>query len=169
MDSESLLGLARSRAPADRERLLLGVVDLCAAGQAAASAATAPPVQALLSSIFMSLVVEAERDIRQRLAEKLATAEWAPPTLINVLALDEIEIARPIIAASPLLQDADLIRLLIEATIEHLVALLDTIDGDPDLEDGGDAEPEPLEPHLADAASDLEYDPAQMGEPDDGL
>jgi len=119
MDSESLLGLARSRAPADRERLLLGVVDLCAAGQAAASAATAPPVQALLSSIFMSLVVEAERDIRQRLAEKLATAEWAPPTLINVLALDEIEIARPIIAASPLLQDADLIRLQIEATTEN--------------------------------------------------
>jgi hypothetical protein len=34
----------------------------------------------------------------------------------------------------------------IEATIEHLVSLLDTIDGDPDREDGGDAEPESLEP-----------------------
>lgn len=57
----------------------------------------------------------------------------------------------------------------IEATIEHLLALLDAIDGDPDLEDGSDAEPEPLEPYLADAASDLEYDPAEMGEPDDGI
>lgn len=56
----------------------------------------------------------------------------------------------------------------IEATIEHLVALLDTIDGDPDLEDGGDAEPDPLEPYLADAASDLEDDPAESGIGDGG-
>ncbi len=60
-------------------------------------------------------------------------------------------------------------RTRIEATIELLLALLDTIDGDPDLEDAGDAEPEPLEPYLADAASDLEYDSAEMGEPDDGV
>ena len=69
----------------------------------------------------MSLVVEAERDIRQRLAEKLAMASWAPAALINVLALDDIEIARPIIAESPVLQDADLIRLLVDATIEHQI------------------------------------------------
>jgi len=119
MDSETLLGLAKSRATPDRERLLLGIVDLCDAANSAAAAMGAPAVQSLLASIFMSLVVEAERDIRRRLAEKLATAEWAPPTLINVLALDEIEIARPIIAASPLLLDHDLIRLLVEATIEH--------------------------------------------------
>jgi uncharacterized protein (DUF2336 family) len=119
MNSETLLDLAKSRTPADRERLLLGIVDLCDAGGPAVAAVDAPGVQALLASIFMSLVVEAERDIRRRLAAKLATAEWAPPTLINVLALDEIEIARPIIASSPLLEDRDLIRLLIEATIEH--------------------------------------------------
>lgn len=58
----------------------------------------------------------------------------------------------------------------IEDIIEHLLALLDTLDGDPDLEDGGDAEMEPLEPYLADAASDLEYDPAESGIGDgDGL
>ncbi len=56
----------------------------------------------------------------------------------------------------------------IEATIEHLVTLLDTIDGDPDLEDGGDAEPDLLEPYLADAASDLEDDPAESGIGDGG-
>lgn len=59
-------------------------------------------------------------------------------------------------------------RTRIEATIEHLLALLDTIDGDPDLEDGGDAEPEPFEPYLADAASDFEYDPAESGIGDGG-
>lgn len=69
----------------------------------------------------------------------------------------------------PFLAVTPSMRTRIEATIEHLLALLDTIDGDPDLEDGGDAEPEPLEPYLADAASDLEHDPAEMGEPDDGI
>ena len=120
MSSESLLELAKSRAPADRERLLLGIVELCDAGDGAA-AMISPQIQALLNSIFLGLVAGAEREIRKRLAEKLSTAEWAPPALINVLALDEIEIARPVIASSPLLKDPDLIRLLIEATIEHQI------------------------------------------------
>jgi len=120
LNSESLLDLAKSRSPADRERLLLGVVELCEAGSGA-EAVRQPQVQASLNSIFLSLVVEAEREIRRKLASKLAHAEWAPPALINVLALDEIEIARPVIAASPALKDHDLIRLLVEATIEHQI------------------------------------------------
>ena len=119
--TEEILGLARSRAVHDRERLLLAIVDLCDAGDGAEAVMSSGPVQALLSSIFMSLVVEAERDIRKRLAEKLATATWAPAALINVLALDDIEIARPIISSSPVLQDPDLVRLLTEATIEHQI------------------------------------------------
>ena len=119
--TDDLLNLARSRAPADRERLLLSIVDLCDAGDAAAGLMTSQPIQALLNSIFMSLVVEAERDIRRRLSDKLSSAEWAPAALINVLALDDIEIARPVIAGSPLLKDHDLVRLLVEATIEHQI------------------------------------------------
>ena len=117
-----LLSLARSREPADRERLLAGIIDLCDAGQARGRPA-APEVQILLDSIFMTLVVEAERDIRARLAERLADAAWAPPALINILALDEIEIARPVIARSPVLQDHDLIRLLVQATLEHQIEI----------------------------------------------
>jgi uncharacterized protein (DUF2336 family) len=114
------MDLVRSRTPADRERLLMAITDLCAS-DGDAEVMKAPATQELLSSIFMGLVVEAERDIRQRLAEKLANADWAPPALINVLALDEIEIARPIIRCSPVLKDADLVRLLVEATIEHQI------------------------------------------------
>jgi uncharacterized protein (DUF2336 family) len=120
MSSESLLDLAKSRQPADRERLLLAIADLCGAPHASLAMKSAP-IQALLSSIFMSLVVEAERDIRHRLSQKLASADWAPNALVNVLALDDIEIARPIIAHSPVLKDVDLIRLLVEATIEHQI------------------------------------------------
>ncbi|HQR88335.1 MAG TPA: DUF2336 domain-containing protein [Caulobacter sp.] len=112
--------LARSRDPGDRERLLTGIIELCEAGQTA-GAPTDPDIQRLLDSIFMTLVVEAERDIRQRLSERLADAPWAPSALINILALDEIEIARPIIARSPVLQDHDLIRLMVQATLEHQI------------------------------------------------
>lgn len=120
--SESLLELAKSKAPADRERLLVGIVELCDAGDGAAVAAS-PQIQALLNSIFLGLVAGAERDIRKHLAEKLATADWVPSAMVNVLALDEIEIARPIIASSPVLKDADLVRLLVEATIEHQIEI----------------------------------------------
>ena len=82
---------------------------------------SAASVQRLLNTIFLSIVTEAERDIRARLAQKLCDAPWAPPALINVLALDDIEIARPVIAASPVLKDPDLVRLLVEATLEHQV------------------------------------------------
>lgn len=119
--TDTLLNLARSRAPADRERLLLAIVDLCSAGESAHGQMSSAPIQTQLNSIFMNLVVEAEWDIRRRLSEKLATAQWAPSALINVLAIDDIEIARPIIAASPVLKDHDLVRLVLEATIEHQI------------------------------------------------
>lgn len=122
VQTAQLLSLARSREPADRERLLAGIIELCDARQAEGRP-TAPDVQVLLDSIFMTLVVEAERDIRARLADRLADAAWAPPALINILALDEIEIARPIIARSPILRDHDLIRLMVQATLEHQIEI----------------------------------------------
>jgi uncharacterized protein (DUF2336 family) len=118
--AERLMKLAQARSPADRERLLLAIADLCESADDVGALDTGV-IQALLNDIFMMLVVEAEREIRQRLAEKLACAHWAPKALVNVLALDEIEIARPIIATSPVLEDSDLIRLLVEATIEHQI------------------------------------------------
>jgi uncharacterized protein (DUF2336 family) len=118
--AERLIALAKARTPADRERLLLSIVELCETAELAGELCS-DAVQALLNDIFMCLVIEAEHDIRARLAEALAEARWAPRALINVLALDDIEIARPVIASSPVLQDRDLIRLLVEATIEHQI------------------------------------------------
>jgi uncharacterized protein (DUF2336 family) len=115
--ADELTALARSRTVDDRERLMLGVADLCSE----AEALDQPEVQRLLSDVFMTLVVEAEHDIRRRLAERIAGEAWAPAALVNVLALDEIEIARPVIARSPVLQDADLLRLLVETTLEHRI------------------------------------------------
>lgn len=111
--ADVLLKLAHSRTQDDRQRLLMGIADLVeASGQGHSDT---------LSDLFLTLVAQVERDIRAALAERLSEATWAPPALINVLALDEIEIARPIIARSPLLKDQDLIGVLMQATIEHQI------------------------------------------------
>lgn len=112
-----LLALAHNPSPDARHRLLLGVVALCDA---------CPPTGELspvLGEIFLTLARQAEREVRKVLSEKLAQADWAPAALVNVLALDEIEIARPILASSPVLQDEDLLRVLIEASLEHQIAI----------------------------------------------
>ncbi len=114
---EPLLELARRRDPRDRERLMARLVELCESQ----GASLAPGAAAQVEALFLTLVGEAERDIRARLAERLAWSEWAPPRLIETLASDDIEVARPIIAASPLLKDEVLIRLLAEATLAHQI------------------------------------------------
>ena len=116
-DFEALLALAHSRDPGERERLLIALADLCDGPGGCAE----PAVRALVHDIFMTLVLQAERDIRLRLAERLAPADWAPPELVKLLALDEFDIARPVIAKSPLLDEPELIRLLVETTIEHQI------------------------------------------------
>ena len=112
-----LLVLAHDPSTEARQRLLLGVVALCDA---------CPPsgeVSPVLGEIFLTLARQAEREVRKVLSEKLAHAEWAPAALVNVLALDEIEIARPVLESSPILQDEDLLRVLIEASLEHQIAV----------------------------------------------
>ena len=106
------------RPPADRSRLMLALADMCASS---GDAVRQPQVQDLLSIAMTKLVAGAEHDIRRRLAEKLATADWPPPALVNILALDDIEIARPIIAGSPLLHDIDLVKLLLDGAVEHQI------------------------------------------------
>lgn len=110
-----LLALARDRGPDSRQRLMLAVAALC---EAQPPATDLSPV---LAEIFLTLARQAERDVRKILSERLAEADWAPRALVNVLALDEIEIARPILAASPVLKDADLMKVLIEATLDHQI------------------------------------------------
>lgn len=112
-----LLALARDNSPEARQRLLLGVLALCDASPPAGE------LSPVLGEIFLTLARQAEREVRKVLAERLASVDWAPPALINVLALDEIEIARPVLAASPLLKDDDLLKVLIEASLEHQIAV----------------------------------------------
>lgn len=115
--ASELMALARNNTTDGRQRLLLGVAALCDARPPAGE------LSPVLAEIFLTLARQAEREVRKTLSEKLAHADWAPAALVNVLALDEIEIARPILASSPVLQDDDLVRVLIEASLEHQIAV----------------------------------------------
>jgi len=111
------LALAHSSAPQDRERLLIAIAELCRSDSDCAK----PEIQGLLRDLFLDLVSSAEQAIRLRLSKTLSDVPWAPHDLITLLARDEIEIARPVVAKSPVLTDADLIRLLLEASVEHRI------------------------------------------------
>lgn len=119
---EYMTALANSRDPADRIRLLEAILTLSEENDDAGRALP-PVVREMMDSLFLGLVGDAERDLRQRLSDRLAEADWAPKAMLQALAVDEIEIAAPIIAASPLLQDQDLIDILIKATVEHQIAV----------------------------------------------
>lgn len=110
-----LLDLAKTRSPDDQHRLLMGVAGLY---ESAAEHGGAPDA---LADIFVALTRKAEREIRQVLAQRLAKVDWAPAVLVRMLAADEIDIARPVIAASPLLLDDDLLQLLADCSIEHQI------------------------------------------------
>ncbi len=110
-----LLDLAKKRSPDDQHRLLMGVAGLY---ESAADHGGAPDA---LADIFVALTRSAEREIRQVLAQRLAKVDWAPVALVRMLAADEIQIARPVIAASPLLLDDDLLQLLADCSIEHQI------------------------------------------------
>lgn len=115
-----ILTLAKSKDSGDRERLMMALAELCDAEQSG-GARIDPAIEGLIADVFTRLIGEAERDIRQGLSERLSAVRWAPRELVYMLAADDIEIARPMIAQSPVLADEDLTRLLARAAIEHQI------------------------------------------------
>ncbi|PZN98745.1 MAG: hypothetical protein DCF29_20175 [Alphaproteobacteria bacterium] len=93
----------------------MGVLTLCETQGASEESAKA------FGDIFLTVADQIERDIRKALATRLAQADWAPHAVVEVLMMDDIEIARPLLASSPVLQDEDMMRVLLEATLEHQI------------------------------------------------
>jgi uncharacterized protein (DUF2336 family) len=116
---EEMLVLARSRAPEDRERLLIAVADLCEQ----ADGPPEPSAQAFVTEIFLHLAAQADEPFRRRLAERIAAASWAPAPVVRAFALAEIEAARPVIQFSPILGEDDLLGLLARGSVAHRMAV----------------------------------------------
>ena len=77
----------------------------------------------LAADILKRISKDVEMSIRIGMAERLAGDEAAPHEIIMLLADDRIEVARPILARSPVLSDADLIRVIEGSTEDHQIAI----------------------------------------------
>lgn len=102
-----------------RVRTLARLTDLFETG---AGAFTADQV-ALFDAIIQRFALAIETSARVELATRLAGLAAAPPGIVGALARDEIAVARPILAASPVLDDQDLMVIALETGTEHMVAM----------------------------------------------
>lgn len=75
--------------------------------------------RALMQDILRLLARDVEMAIRIALAERLADDSTAPHDLILLLADDRIEVARPLILRSPLIGEAELLRMIGECGTAH--------------------------------------------------
>lgn len=119
VDIHELLRLARDRSISGRSELVTTVSDL----YFHRSQDLSEREIALMTDILRQLVHDVEMSVRRTLAERLAHQEAAPKSLVTTLANDDIEIAHPILAGSPLLQDEELIEIIQHRTKEHQLAI----------------------------------------------
>ncbi len=68
--------------------------------------------QSLLSEALITLIRQAETDLRQAVAERLSVMPQAPLPLVLHLANDEISVAAPVLERSPVLSDIDLLYII---------------------------------------------------------
>jgi uncharacterized protein (DUF2336 family) len=114
-----LLELARSKEKENRQILLENITDLFVSPEGRLS----DHERSLMVDILGKLVHEVEMEVRRDLSDRLANLDQAPHELIVALANDEIEVARPILQQSGVLQDPDLIEIVKHRTQEHRVSI----------------------------------------------
>jgi uncharacterized protein (DUF2336 family) len=118
-DLKQLFDLARDKTAAGRTILAKVVSDLFFSRETTVT----DRERALMTDILRHLILEAEIELRRKLAERLSTISDAPRELLVTLANDEIEVAHPILINSTLLCDEELIEIIRHRTIEHQLAI----------------------------------------------
>ena len=119
VSEKQLIDLARQRTRQARSELFENIADLFMSDNGRLS----DRERALINGILNKLIGSVEREVRQALAEQLSSEDAAPPELIALLANDDIEIARPVLRDSPVLQDRDLVSVIKDRGREHWLAI----------------------------------------------
>lgn len=104
-ESQKLYSLASDETPAARAELTGAIVELLEKDI---------PVREreLVSDLLINLMRQAEKDLREALADRLSTMEQAPLRIVLHMANDEIDIARPVLRHSPVLSELDLMYII---------------------------------------------------------
>lgn len=119
IDGAQLLALARLRSDEGRAELFAVIGDLFHDRHDVLSAQE----RALILDILEKLIGDVARDVRRKLALKLADAPGLPRELAVLLANDEIDVATPILMRSNALQDVDLIEIIRHRSRQHILAV----------------------------------------------
>ena len=119
LSAEQLISLARQKSDQAREQLFEAMGDVFLERNTVLSLQE----RALITDILEKLIREVSREIRHKLAVKLADAPGTPRELAVLLANDEIDIASPVLIKSKVLEDADLIEIVRNRSTQHLLAI----------------------------------------------
>ena len=79
--------------------------------------------RALMNDILSKLILNVEQHVRKELARRLADSMDLSGELVNMLANDKIEVARPVLEKNKLLQDSQLIEVIRNRTDAHRLAI----------------------------------------------
>ncbi|WP_420417088.1 DUF2336 domain-containing protein [Pacificispira sp.] len=116
---EHLVDVARSSRREDRSALAEAIGELCLkTGRDLSN-----KEKSLAYDIISALIRDVETQVRAALSNRLADQRDAPHDLIVRLANDVIEVARPVIVRSVVLQDDDLINMIINKAESHQIAI----------------------------------------------
>jgi uncharacterized protein (DUF2336 family) len=117
---EELERVLETGSNAQRIAMLSRITDLFVDGASRYSASQI----GLFDEVFGKLVATIESKARAKLSVRLAPVEHAPPGVVRMLAFDDdIDVARPMLAASERLDDADLISTASSKSQQHLAAI----------------------------------------------
>lgn len=117
LDSRQLIELAQDTTPAGRNKLAQAVSHFFDEQQLSAAE------QRLASDILLSLIRQAEVDLREALSTIMASQSTVPHELIVFLANDIESVATPVLMHSPLLNDVDLMYIIATKKAEHARAI----------------------------------------------
>lgn len=115
-DSHQLYELAENEAPDARGELTDVVIDLL-------RVPLSDTQKELVTDVLMTLMRQAEIDLRMAVADRLATLDNVPLRMVLHMANDEIKVADPVLRNSPLLEDMDLIYIIKAKGAEHWRAI----------------------------------------------
>jgi uncharacterized protein (DUF2336 family) len=116
---DQLVDVARSRRREDRSVLAEAIGDLCLSTGRHLSNSE----KAIAYEIISALIRDVESQVRAALSDQLADQADAPRDLIVTLANDIIDVARPIVARSVVLEDQDLVDLIFKQAEAHHLAI----------------------------------------------
>lgn len=111
-EAKQLYVLARDKTPASRAKLASSISSLLQMDVSARESE-------MVADVLVELLRQAERDIRQALAEHLAVMDHVPLRLVLQLANDDIDIAKPVLKDSKVLGDMDLIYIIKAKSSEY--------------------------------------------------